>query len=137
MHRPRLLSDNGSSYLASDLAAWLEDNTWSTYAAPRIIKWDQHPRFVDLSNWSSAGLITLALAFPALQSNCEIPLLRLNEDAFQLIAIDNAIDVLLMGIGSLELRVNKIERNNRTKLAPNEMPQVNPAFDGFPKLLKN
>ena len=25
MHRPRLLSDNGSSYVASDLAAWLED----------------------------------------------------------------------------------------------------------------
>ena len=25
MHRPRLLSDNGSSYVASDLAAWLEN----------------------------------------------------------------------------------------------------------------
>jgi hypothetical protein len=25
VHRPRLLSDNGSSYVASDLAAWLED----------------------------------------------------------------------------------------------------------------
>ena len=25
MHRPRLLSDNGSSYVASDLAAWLDD----------------------------------------------------------------------------------------------------------------
>src|SRR6478735_8275887 len=25
MHRPRLLSDNGSSYVASDLAAWLKD----------------------------------------------------------------------------------------------------------------
>jgi RNA-directed DNA polymerase len=25
MHRPRLLSDNGSSYVASDLATWLED----------------------------------------------------------------------------------------------------------------
>ena len=26
MHKPRLLSDNGSSYIASDLAEWLEDN---------------------------------------------------------------------------------------------------------------
>ena len=25
VHRPRLLSDNGSSYIAGDLAEWLED----------------------------------------------------------------------------------------------------------------
>ena len=25
VHKPRLLSDNGSSYIAGDLAAWLED----------------------------------------------------------------------------------------------------------------
>ena len=26
LHRPRLLSDNGPSYLSSELGAWLEDN---------------------------------------------------------------------------------------------------------------
>jgi transposase InsO family protein len=31
MHRPRLLSDNGSSYVASDLAAWLEDKKRSIF----------------------------------------------------------------------------------------------------------
>ena len=29
VHRPRLLSDNGSSYIASDLADWLEDKKMS------------------------------------------------------------------------------------------------------------
>jgi transposase InsO family protein len=26
VHRPQLLSDNGSSYISDDLAKWLEDN---------------------------------------------------------------------------------------------------------------
>ena len=48
MHRPRLLSDNGSSYVASDLAAWLEDKNMEHYARPyhpqtqgKIERWHQ------------------------------------------------------------------------------------------------
>src|SRR6476659_4910837 len=36
-HRPRLLSDNGSSYVAGDLAKWLEVRAWSMCAGRRII----------------------------------------------------------------------------------------------------
>ena len=38
VHRPRLLSDNGSSYVASDLADWLDNRTSSIYAERRIIR---------------------------------------------------------------------------------------------------
>ena len=37
-HRPRLLSDNGSSYVANDLAAWLRTRALSMYAALRITR---------------------------------------------------------------------------------------------------
>jgi putative transposase len=37
VHRPRLLSDNGSSYVAGDLAKWLEGKAWSMCAGRRII----------------------------------------------------------------------------------------------------
>jgi hypothetical protein len=52
------------------------------------------------------------------------------------IAIDRAIDALLMGIGSLELRINILEER-RSTLAPKEVRQPIPTFDGFPKALKN
>jgi hypothetical protein len=80
----------------------------------------------------SIELDDIASAFAELQKRTDNM-----KDIETRIAIDNAIDALLMGIGSLELRINEIERTNRPKLAPKEMPQVNPAFDGFPKLLKN
>jgi len=49
MHRPRLLSDNGSSYVSSDLAEWLEgQNMQHTRGAPyhpmtqgKIERWHQ------------------------------------------------------------------------------------------------
>jgi transposase InsO family protein len=28
LHRPRLLSDNGSSYISDDLAKWMKRTTW-------------------------------------------------------------------------------------------------------------
>jgi len=28
VHKPRLLSDNGSSYISGDLADWLEEQKW-------------------------------------------------------------------------------------------------------------
>jgi transposase InsO family protein len=31
VHRPRLLSDNGSSYISSDLADWLENRGMGDY----------------------------------------------------------------------------------------------------------
>ena len=33
MHKPRLLSDNGSSYISGDLAEWLEEYKWIKYRA--------------------------------------------------------------------------------------------------------
>ena len=33
VHRPRLLSDNGSSYVSADLAKWLDGRTWIMFAA--------------------------------------------------------------------------------------------------------
>jgi putative transposase len=49
IHRPRLLSDNGSSYISSDLAKWLDDrNMEHTRGAPyhpmtqgKIERWHQ------------------------------------------------------------------------------------------------
>jgi putative transposase len=38
VHRPRLLSDNGSSYVASDLADWLDKQNMSMSAERRIIR---------------------------------------------------------------------------------------------------
>ena len=37
MHKPRLLSDNGSSYISGDLAEWLEEYKWIKYRAPHTI----------------------------------------------------------------------------------------------------
>ena len=37
VHRPRLLSDSGSSYVAGDLAKWLEVRAWSMCVALRTI----------------------------------------------------------------------------------------------------
>ena len=37
VHRPRLLSDNGSSYVAGDLARWLQDKAWSMCVGHLII----------------------------------------------------------------------------------------------------
>src|ERR687893_2577618 len=34
VHRPRLLTDNGASYIAGDLAEWLESGAWRTSTAP-------------------------------------------------------------------------------------------------------
>ena len=49
MHKPRLLSDNGSSYISGDLAEWLEeykkDHTWGAPYHPqtqgKIERWHQ------------------------------------------------------------------------------------------------
>ena len=38
VHRPRLLSDNGASYVATDLAQWLDRRRWSMSAAPPITR---------------------------------------------------------------------------------------------------
>jgi transposase InsO family protein len=39
IHKPRLLSDNGSSYVSSDLAEWLDAHrTWGTFAALPTIR---------------------------------------------------------------------------------------------------
>jgi transposase InsO family protein len=55
MHRPRLLSDNGSSYVSSDLAEWLEgQNMQHTRGAP------YHPM---TQGKSSAGIKRSKIAF--------------------------------------------------------------------------
>ena len=38
VHKPRLLSDNGSSYIAGDLADWLIDQGMAMSAAHRTIR---------------------------------------------------------------------------------------------------
>jgi putative transposase len=38
VHKPRLLSDNGSNYISSDLAEWLKDRALRMFAAPRAIR---------------------------------------------------------------------------------------------------
>jgi hypothetical protein len=38
VHKPRLLSDNGSSYISSDLAEWLKDRGSRMFVAPRAIR---------------------------------------------------------------------------------------------------
>ena len=37
MHKSRLLSDNGSSYIPGDLAEWLEEYKWIKYGALHTI----------------------------------------------------------------------------------------------------
>ena len=37
MHKPRLLSDNGSSYISDDLAEWLAEYKWITCGALHTI----------------------------------------------------------------------------------------------------
>ena len=37
MHKPRLLSDNGSSYISDDLAQWLAEYKWITCGALHTI----------------------------------------------------------------------------------------------------
>ena len=38
VHKPRLLSDNGSSYISGDLAEWLEDHGMDHLGAHRITR---------------------------------------------------------------------------------------------------
>ena len=38
VHKPRLLSDNGSSYISGDLAEWLEDHGMDHVRAHRITR---------------------------------------------------------------------------------------------------
>jgi RNA-directed DNA polymerase len=38
LHRPKLLSDNGLSYVAGDLAEWLDNKAWSMCAVRRITR---------------------------------------------------------------------------------------------------
>jgi putative transposase len=38
IHRPRLLSDNGPSYISSDLAEWLDKRNMGHVAAPHAIR---------------------------------------------------------------------------------------------------
>jgi putative transposase len=38
IHQPRLLSDNGSSYIAADLAKWPMARTWRISGAHLIIR---------------------------------------------------------------------------------------------------
>ena len=38
VHKPRLLSDNGASYVSGELAEWLGDKKWDTSGVSRIIR---------------------------------------------------------------------------------------------------
>jgi hypothetical protein len=78
----------------------------------------------------SIELDDIASAFAELQKRTD----KLSDRETRL-AIDNAIDALLMGIGALELRLNALEEWRST--AGGSTVSVNPAFDGLPKLLKN
>jgi hypothetical protein len=78
----------------------------------------------------SIELNDIASAFAELQKRTD----KLSDRETRL-AIDNAIDALLMGIGAIELRLNALEERRST--ASGDTLSVNPAFDGLPKLLKN
>jgi hypothetical protein len=78
----------------------------------------------------SIELDDIASAFAELQKRTD----KLSDRATRL-AIDNAIDALLMGIGAIELRLNALEEWRST--AGGDTLSANPAFDGLPKLLKN